>query len=358
MDPQESNPTEGLGKEGQADAIASLLVGEDEKSQQVEEQEEVEVEEGESSDEETPSEDSSQDEEESDEVEQPEEEESDPSWEGVLGIKEDQLSFDDDGNIKGVQVKVNGETSTVSLNDLIRGYQTDKAVTLKSQAFAEERKEFEARTQEVVQEYKSKLENAEILTDFLSKQMKSEFENLDWDRLRQENPAEYAAARQDYALRTQMLQEAQEAIIEEKKINQETEYKKFVEQRNVFLKAQRDKMLANNPSWNDQEKFNNDMKEIKTFLSNQYGFTDQDFAQVADARLIELVKDAKAFRQGQSTVKKQIKKPVPKFMKSSGTKPQPVSKLQKLTKAAKNAKGASKRNLQSEAIAELLMGEK
>jgi hypothetical protein len=274
----------------------------------------------------------------------------------VLGLEEGQVNLDEEGNLVGVNVKVNGEASTVKLNELVAGYQNNKSFTQKSQALAEERKAFDNQVQTIATEYKAKLENAEALTTFLTDSLVSEYNGIDWDRLRVENPAEYAAARQDYATRAQEIERAKSALDTEKQQITQQQQQTMLQSERASLEEQRAKMLANNPDWNSPEKFEQDMGQMKTFLKDQYGFADQDFAAVRDARLIELVKDAKKFREGVKFAQKKIAKPVPKFQKSNGKSVKAVSKLDKLTKAAKSARGANKRNTQAEAVAELLMG--
>lgn len=347
-----------LGAEGQADAIADLLVGGGDGEGQTQE-EESEAAPSESEDENEGSEDSEEEEtpsEESTEESSDESDDDDTTWENVLGVDEGQLNFDEEGNLSGVNVKVNGESSTVKVNDLIMGYQNNKANTLKAQGLAEERKAFDAQAGQVAQEYKSKLENVETMTNFLSDKLVSEFNGIDWDRLRVDNPAEYAAARQDYATRANELQQAQEAIKGERENATAGEQQKMVQARQAYLREEHGKMLNNNPTWNNPEVLSKDMGNIKTFLNSQYGFTDQDFAQVGDSRIIELAKDAKAFREGVKFAKKKIAKPVPKFHKSTGKSRKAPSKLDKLTKTAKSATGSNKRVAQANAVAEILMG--
>lgn len=353
-----SSPSD-LGAEGQADSIAELLMGGESDAKGLEKEEaapaaEIDEEDAEadSEEEETPPEESNEDE--SDESE--EEEEGDETWESALGVDEGQLSYDEEGNLSGVNVKVNGESSTVAMKDLVIGYQTNKAITAKGQALAEERKVFDAQAGQVAQEYKSKLENVEAMTSFLSDKLVSEFNGVDWDRLRVENPAEYAAARQDFSAQAQQIQEAQQAIKGEKDTAFQVESQKMVQSRNAYLAEENGKMLNNNPAWNNPEARTRDMGAIRNFLTSQYGFTAQDFDQVGDSRIIELAKDAKAFREGVKFAKKKISKPVPKFQKSVGKSRKRPSKLDKLTKAAKSAEGSNKRVAQSDAIAQLLMG--
>lgn len=281
----------------------------------------------------------------------------DVTWGSALGLNDDQIVIDEDGNLTGVNVKVDGKSSSVALNDLLAGYQTNKHNTVKSQTLAEERKKFEEATQGFQQQYQEKLNTAEAMSKYLEKKLLGEFEGINWEELRSVDPAEYAAARQDYATRAQEIQSAQSALSQEQLQQKEKSQKEFHTNHMEYLEGQKQKMLSSNPTWNSQEVFEKDMTQLKSFLGNQYGFQNSDFDTISDARIIEVLKDAQAYRTGKVKTQAKLKKaPVAKFQKSSGRKAPRISKLDKLTKAAKNAKGGSNRRLlQADAVAELLM---
>jgi len=335
------------------DEIASLLLGDEEADTS-----------GELDDEETLSDDST-DEEEVDDSEAEtdddtetvsEDESEEATWGGALGVPEETIAFNEEGDIVGVNVKVDGKTSTVSMGDLIKDYQGNKSVTEKSQSLATERKAFDEAKEVVQKDYSSKLENVELITNYLSNKLVSEFEGINWDQLRVENPAEYAAARQDYASRANELKQAQDAVAQEKEQSSKEQTAKFEERHNKYMLEQFDILIQNNPLWADEETRSTGMTELQTFTTNQYGYTEQDFKSVSDARLIEMAKDAMAYRKGVKMATTKRKKKVPKFQKSAGKGVRKVSKLDKLTKAAKSATGANKRQAQTDAVAELLIG--
>jgi len=336
------------------DEIASLLAGESDESSE------------EGNEEETPLE-ASNEEEESNEEEASEEgsetdleaiaEEDDQTWESVLGVDEGKLHYDDEGNIAGVNVKVDGESSTIDMNDLIAGYQTNKSVTQRSQGLAEERKAFDSEKGQVEQIYRSKLDTVDMLTQHLEKRLIGDFENINWEQLRLEDPAEYAALRQDYSTKASELQNIKSAIQTDSDSQKGEIDGQNQQKHQEYMKGQFAKMVENNPAWQDDDVRVSDMKGYKTFLNETYGFTDQEFDTVFDARIIELMKDAKKFREGSKVAANKIKKPVPKFQKSRGKQTKKsTSKLDKLTAASKKAHGAQKRELQQSAVAELLTG--
>jgi hypothetical protein len=341
----------------QTDAIAELLVGEDEPK--------IEEAEGE----ETPTQASTQEEgEESNEdgeAESGEEEEAtleavadeDPTWAGMLGVSEDDLSFDEDGNPAGFNTKVNGESEVVSTKDLLAGFQNNKAFTVKSQALAEQTKAFEVQKEQVEQAYAFKLETVDALTQHFEQQLISEYDDVDWNKLNTDDPARYAAMKIDFQSKAGELQRIKDAISTDKETHNNESLVAQNEKATVYMKQQYDTMLINNPEWSDEPTRNKARDSFKSFVTTQYGFNDTEFDSVFDARLIEMIKDAQKYHEGAQVAAKKKLKPVPKFQKSagSGTKPK-VSKLDKLTAASRKARGSAKRDLQQSAVAELLLG--
>lgn len=343
------------------DRIAELLISEDESASEDEREDEnltaaSNQDEDEESDDESEAADGDDDEE-GEETTSEAAADEDVTWEGVIGLSEDQLSFDDDGNLKGIHVKVNDFEGTLTIPELVAGFQTNKAVTMKGQQQAEEYKQFESQKEQVQQVYAAKLESVDLLTQHFEKQLISAYDGVDWDKLRNEDPAEYAAARSDFATKAQELQQIKEAIAKDQETARGEALEAQQAQAKEYIQKQAELMVQNNPEWADKKVLETAYADFKTFVNDTYGFSEQEFDSVFDARLIELIKDAKRYHEGVKVANKKRGKPVPKFQKSSGKKPMPkATKLDKLTKAAKNAQGQQKRDLQTSAVAELLMG--
>lgn len=333
------------------DEIAALLT-EDETESEDTKDEETQTEEST----EDESDDESNEEAEGEETELEENADGESTWESVLGVTEDKLSFDEAGNVAGINVKIDGESSTVSVGDLIAGYQTNKSVTQRSQNLAEEKKTFEGQKEQMEQTYASKLQTVDALTSHFEKQLIAEFDGIDWETLRVNDPAEYAAARQDFAVKANELQNIQGAI----KADMTQQTQEVTQAQNAkaqeYMRKQFDTMLIKNPEWSDEKVRLKAQADFKTFVSDTYGFTEQEFESVFDARLIELIKDAQKYHVGAKVAAKKKLKPVPQFQKSRGTSKPAVSKLDKLTAASRKAQGSEKRDLQASAVAELLTG--
>lgn len=282
-------------------------------------------------------------------------EEGDQTLAEMLGVDESQLTVLDDGSFK-LNVKVDGQQSQHSLADVLKNYQTESSVTNKSKALSDERKKFEDAVATKAVEIKQTLELNHRLAQVLQEEIVSEFQSVDWEDLREFNPAEWSAKRQELGAKYQKIQRVQAELGQQTAENMTQAKQQATAKRQVYLKGQWDEMLSNNPSWGDTTLYDKDMGAMREFATKTYGFSDADFATVVDARVIEMVKDAQAYRKGKSIAEKKVIK-LPKMQKRGGARKAPkVSKLEKLTKAAKRASGANKRQLQTDAVAELLTG--
>lgn len=275
------------------------------------------------------------------------------TWAGVLGVDDANIITDDNGEFKGLKVKVDGVDSTVSVKELIDGYQFNKHNTQASMALAEEKRAFETMRTTAATEYLNKLETADTLAGLLGQALTSEFNSVDWQKLRVENPSEYAAMQADFQNRKTQIGQLMHAIQSEKQQQRQKAEKEFQGQYQQHLETQYNRTLQNNPSWQDPNVMKKAVTELADFLGQAYGITQQEFSMLNDARHIEIIKDAMAYRKGKATLETKAKT-VPKFQQQTSSK-QAASKLERLVKRAKTASGSEKRAAQTDAIAELLL---
>jgi len=335
------------------DAIADLLMGDEEVAETKETVEAEVTEETEQDDDDAVelSEESTEEVEESDEVE------SDVTWAGALGLDDSKIVLDDEGELAGINVKVDGEVSMVNMNDLITGFQSNKSNTNKSKSLADDRRQLDEQLETVTTDYRRKLHDVAKLSEYMNNNLMSEFKNVDWNNLRASDPAEYAASMQDYNKRQADIQRIQQAIEQEYQVAQTGQADKIKGQDEALVAKNVSKMLENNPEWTDQAKLQEAFTSMSEFTTSTYGFTSDEFNEVTDSRMIELIKDAQKYRKGEKIASAKMVKKVPKFQKSKGkTAKRKVTKLDTLTKRAKAAHGNDRRDLQTSAIAELLTG--
>ncbi len=289
------------------------------------------------------------------ELEGEKEEESDMTWGKALGVDDSKIVLDEEGNLKGVNITIDGEVSQVDMNTLINGFQFNTRNTKVSNQLSAERKEFEQLRSTAAQSYANKLTEAQKITEYLGNQLMQDYHRVDWQGLRATDPAEYAARIQDYNLKNQEIQQLYANInqnIEQEKAQRDAENQ---QQMQHFLQSQFDVLVSKNPEWSDTAKMREAFDEMADFAENTYGINQHEFESLVDARQIEVLRDAMAYRKGRQIGSKKIEKPLPKFVKSSGSTPKTASKLDILTKAAKSATGQAGKKLSQAAIAELLM---
>jgi len=157
------------------------------------------------------------------------------------------------------------------------------------------------------------------MMNFMEQEIVSEFNGINWDQLRQQNPNEWAALRQEYSEKAQRLQEAKNLSGQEsQRLQQEAEYAQTSAMQ-VHLQAETEKMLIANPTWVDSDTLAKDMGVLKDFAKTTYGFSEEDSAFVTDHRLIGLIQDAHKYRAGTVAAASKKDKVVPKFQKSKAT---------------------------------------
>jgi hypothetical protein len=116
-------------------------------------------------------------------------------------------------------------------------------------------------------------------------------------------------------------------------------------------------MIENNPAWRDQERMASDLAEIVEYARSQ-GFDEDELSEVIYSRHVEILKKSMLFDRGATVASKKVKK-VPNVQRSSNGRfaKQKGGKVQKLIERAQSAKGANRREAQTDAVTALLMGE-
>jgi len=245
--------------------------------------------------------------------------EEDLSLADYLGVDEDKIKVSEDGTVSYLAT-VDGEAQEVSLKELAKSFQLQGHVNNKSIAIENDRKQFEEQRNVALGELKTRVEGLDALGKVLEQQLVQEYDSIDWDRLRAENPSEWSAMRQEFSERAQKVQQSQQLIIEEGQRAVTEEQGKIQTLHANHMQQEFQKMVEGNPTWTDEKVRDADLLDMRNFVSEAYGFTDQDLQAVTDHRLVKLIQDAKAFRQGSKSAESKKQKIVPKFQKPGASK--------------------------------------
>lgn len=298
--------------------------------------------------EETPTEDDKSEE----EANQEEAEEA-TTWASALGLSDDQIVLDDDGNFKSVITKVEGKTQEVDLKELVKGYQIDSYNKLKTEALQAERQRFEQMANQQAQVLQQRVQEASAYVNNLEEQIVGEFQSIDWEALRGADPAEYAARRQDYALKYSQIKQQKDNIQQAQYQEQQQQRANAEKSRFMYLQNEAQQALKEKPEWNDPKVRVQAMSEMAEVIKT-YGFNEQEIAALSDHRYINMVDDLRAYHAIKKEGKPKLEKKVPKFVKPLASKPR-NTKGKKLDKLYKKAADSGSVKLKDAAIEQLLL---
>ena len=207
------------------------------------------------------------------------------------------------------KVKVAGQEFEVTLDELRNGYSRDADYRQKTEELSNQRKNFQSESEKQRQDYSQKLNELNQRLSNAQQDLNAEINSADLDRMYEEDPTEAARVERKLKKKQDALnQSLQQAQAEQK------------EQFSSFLQDQQRKLVSKMPEFSDPAKASTLKANMKSTLNN-YGFNDQEVAQVYDHRIVMLVNDAMKYRSMQNSkpnIAKKITKPSKPF--SSGVK--------------------------------------
>jgi len=249
------------------------------------------------------------------------------------------MPFDDFmGNIKA-KVKISGVERDVTLAELRDGYQMEADYRRKTSELAEQRKAFEAERGKLTEELTQRYTEAQQLTGLLEQSLMAEFNTVDWNGLRQSDPAEFAAKKQEYNDRYAQIQQMRVHAVNEIQQHAEEQQREQTEQYKETLKQEQEKLVSFIPEFGNEAKRKALVADMNRYMTEQ-GFTDAEINGIYDHRQILVIRDAMAYRDlktKQPEVKNKVIK-APKFQKpGSGEKPNQDKVTQQLRNRLKKS---------------------
>ena len=227
-------------------------------------------------------------------------------------------------------VKIDGKDTEVTEDELLSGYSRQADYTRKSQVLAEQRKKMDeelAATQQERQQYQSQLEQFNLQAD----SKLEEFKSVDWTKLKEEDPMEYALKRDQY----RELQENKRLVAEEQQNLAQKQQTEMQTKWNEELARQQEVMAQRLPEWNDPEKGPKLKQNIKSFALKK-GFTEQEVDSLIDARSVDVLHKAMMYETLlEAKISQKKAKVVPKVQKpgAPSTKSEVNSEKVKQTRA-------------------------
>ena len=210
-----------------------------------------------------------------------------------------------------VTVKIDGKEVEIPLKEALNGYQRQADYTKKTQEVSNERREVEAEKARVQQERAHYAQNLQRLQVEVENSLQQQ-QQIDWQRLIDENPQE--------ALRQQHLFQERQAKLQQVYSEQQRlaaiNQAEAQERHASFLQQQQAELLAKLPDWKDEAKAKAEKTALKEYLLAS-GYESKDVDAVSDHRAVLMARKAMLYDQMISKAQVAAKKvqSVPKIEK-------------------------------------------
>lgn len=234
----------------------------------------------------------------------------------MFGLDQSQVSVSDDGKLK-IRVKIDGQESEATLAELVKGYQLEGHVNRKSMELADQRKALEAQAAQQQTALAQQAQQAAFLLQTAEQQLIGEYQAIDWQRLRRENPAEYSAAQLDYNQRARQIEAMKEQALSITGQYDAEAQEKQKQAHAAILQQEHSALMDALPEWKDSEAAKQGKGEMVAFL-REVGFTPEEIGSIVDHRSVLLIRDAMAYRKAAKSTDvtaKQLKKVVKPVLK-------------------------------------------
>jgi hypothetical protein len=219
------------------------------------------------------------------------------------------------------KIKVGDQELEVTLDELKNGYSRQQDYTRKTKKLSEDRTQVDDLQKSLTrqnEEAKIRRDQYEKQLEVLSQHLKSTENNVDLDRLYQEDPAEYVRQKAEIDRRKEMMEatrQEQQRVMAEKQKEHEKTY-------NAYLEKERKLLVEKLPIYGDKDKGPTFVKNL-TDYAKSIGYTDQEISMLVDHRAVLMLANAYRYnklRNSKVKDKKVVK--TPRVVSSSSPKVQ------------------------------------
>lgn len=242
-----------------------------------------------------------------------------------------------------VKTKIDGQEGEATLSDLIKSYQLEGHLTKKSMAFSEQQKAFEANMAQQQQAVMQQIQELHGYSKFLEQELFKEYQQVDWNGLREYNPAEYSAKLLDFQNRQTQVNAFSQQVNQQFQHERAKQQHEFTQKQEGFknfvssvVKQEEQALLEKIPEWKAPEKRDAGNKELRSYLKTQ-GFDEDDINATIDHRHVLIARKAMLYDKMAQTKPDALNKAkqLPTFIKQSGTKSKSDMRSEKRSQSIK-----------------------
>ena len=238
----------------------------------------------------------------------------------MLGLEDDAIEVDDDGNIQ-IHAKIDGKPAKVSLKDLRHSYELAETHEERLRQLGRDRKAFKDESTTALERMAAQHQQFNQSVEAIEAEYASDVQSVEWTKLREEDPTEYNAKRMDYEDRKQRINQYKAHSQQQANVLQTGRQQKFVEMQTEGAKSLTEvftgEAYRNAPEWGEDES-----QVLAKWITDQ-GFSAQDIGQVGVWQVFKWARDSmlreKEHKAAKETVKKVTK--IGKVIKPGKSKP-------------------------------------
>ena len=213
---------------------------------------------------------------------------------------EDESEDSDNRAVEGEDlyaVTVNGEEQQIHLDELLKGYSRQSDYTKKTQEVSEQRKQMQLLKGQYDREVANIQAERQQYVEFLQQNIQqsnglSQFDNIDWQTLKEVDPLEYMSKREEYRDAKDKIQD-----VEQSQSQAIEKYKSDEKKANTEILSREHKLLVEKvPEWGKGGAQKKLASQIRNYAENQ-GFLKEELDTLADHRSIIVLQKAMMYDQ-------------------------------------------------------------
>jgi len=202
-----------------------------------------------------------------------------------------------------VTVKIDGIEKSVPLAEVLKSYQLEGHVNNKSIELSNQQRALEQERVAAQTLAQQMLQRNTDLGNIALQMVNSDYQRVDWNALRAQDPAQYAALHADFQQRSGAVQQYLQTLEQQRmQVVQEQQQKSA-----QTLQEQQQRMYEARPQWRDDAVFKQDREQMVKY-AHGLGFNDAEIGALSDHRNMLVLHDAARYAALQASAPQAAKR--------------------------------------------------
>ncbi len=220
-----------------------------------------------------------------------------------------------------VTTKVDGVETQVPLEQVLKSYQLEGHVNNKSIELSNQKTQFESERNDWRQATQQALQQHQAMGNLALQMLNHDFNRIDWNTLRNNNPAEFAALQSEFGQRQQQIQ----GFLQQVQMQSQQEAQQQQQAQQQALAQEQQRLMDARQEWRDPQAFAKDRESMVNY-ARSLGFKDAELNQIFDHRYMLILHDAaryQALQAARPQALKQVRQAPPMAKPGSRTDTNP-----------------------------------